>query len=223
MKSFVASLFISVSYLCFGVNPESSNDLKTAANVSYLSPFEKEVVYEINLFRSNPAKYAKRHIAPLAKKFKENDLYYPKYGKIPTKEGVEAVRECVKQLKMETPKSILYADSSLTKVAFDHQTDLSKTGKTGHIGSDNSTFQIRIERYGFKKNNFAENIDYGNTSARRMIVLLLIDDGVKNRGHRKNMLKPEINLVGVSCGPHPIYLNICVMDFARGIAEDNEK
>jgi hypothetical protein len=49
-------------------------DLNTAANTSYLSSLEKEIIYEINLFRSDPAKYAENYIAPLARNYQRNIL-----------------------------------------------------------------------------------------------------------------------------------------------------
>jgi uncharacterized protein YkwD len=60
----------------------------------------------------------------------------------------------------------------------------------------------------------AENIAYGGTSARQVIIYLLIDDGVQDRGHRKNFIQPEFKTVGVSVGFHPEYKTMCVMDFA---------
>lgn len=201
-------------HLSFGTNPETANNLNTAANASYLSPIEKEIVYEINLFRSNPADYAEKYIAPLAKLFKGKLLYYPNDKPLLTKEGARAVNECVRELKRATPLSVVYPSSGLTKAAADHVKDQSKTGKTGHYGSDRSDSKTRMERYGDWKVRIAENIAYGGTSARQVIIYLLIDDGEYERGHRKNFLRPELKTVGVSSGNHPVYNSMVVMDFA---------
>lgn len=192
--------------------------LNTAANANYLSPLEKEVVLEINRFRSNPAKYANNYIAPLTKYYHNKLLNYPGDPKtIQTREGVKAVTECVHELQKATPQPILHPSKTLTKSANELQKYQAKTGKTGHAGSNNSTLKERIERYTKWKVQLAENIAYGNSSARQIVVFLLIDDGVKSRGHRENLLNPKLKLVGVSAGKHPVYGSVCVMDFAGGV------
>ncbi|MBK6284749.1 MAG: CAP domain-containing protein [Draconibacterium sp.] len=214
MKNLVTVILISVYFLGFATDPKTANNLNTAENVSYLSPIEKEIIYEINLFRSNPADYADKYIAPLAKNYKGKLLYYPNDKPLLTKEGVRAVNECVRELKKVAPLSVVSPSSGLTKAADDHVKDQSKTGKTGHYGSDRSDSRKRMERYGDWKVRIAENIAYGGTSARQVIIYLLIDDGVQDRGHRKNFIQPEFKNVGVSVGFHPEYNTMCVMDFA---------
>ncbi len=219
MKNLVTVIFISVYFLGFATDPKTANNLNTAENVSYLSPIEKEIIYEINLFRSNPADYADKYIAPLAKNYKGKLLYYPNDKPLLTKEGVRAVNECVRELKKVAPLSVVSPSSGLTKAADDHVKDQSKTGKTGHYGSDRSDSRKRMERYGDWKVRIAENIAYGGTSARQVIIYLLIDDGVQDRGHRKNFIQPEFKNVGVSVGFHPEYNTMCVMDFAGSFVD----
>jgi uncharacterized protein YkwD len=43
---------------------------------------------------------------------------------------------------------------------------------------------------------------------------LLVDDGVSDRGHRRNLLDPRWHYVGVACGSHYRYQTMCVLDFA---------
>jgi hypothetical protein len=40
---------------------------------------------------------------------------------------------------------------------------------------------------------------------------LLIDDGVPDRGHRRNIYEPSARFVGVACGLHPRYGGMCVI------------
>jgi uncharacterized protein YkwD len=219
MKLRVTILLICSICWTIGHSSETDDELNTAANVGYLSPIEKEIVLEINRFRANPAAYAKKYIAPLAKHYQRKVLYYPNDQPILTKEGVRALNECVRVLKKATPQSIIFPDKKLTKAANDHQKDQEKTGKTGHTGSDHSNLKKRIERYGKWQVRIGENIAYGNSSARQVVIFLLIDDGVKNRGHRNSLLHPAFNAVGVSFGHHPVYSTMCVMDFAGGMGE----
>lgn len=186
----------------------------TAANVDYLSPTEKEIIHEINIFRSNPAQYAKEVIEPLGSYYSGKVLHYP--GDIPlrTVEGSKAHQECIRELRKASPLPLLYPNKVLTRAASDHQNDQAKTGKTGHYGSDRSDVKIRIERHGNWHKRIAENIAYGSITPRQIVVFLLIDDGVKDRGHRKKLLSKEFHKIGVAYGEHPQYKTMCVMNFA---------
>jgi uncharacterized protein YkwD len=218
LKTAIIILLFIFAIPVFANNSGNDSKLNTAANARYLSPIEKEVVLEINRFRSAPAKYANKYIAPLAKYYKNKLLNYPgDKTTIRTREGVKALHECVQELQTATPQPVLQPSKILTKSANDLQKHQARTGKTGHAGNNNSTLKERIERYGEWQVQIAENIAYGNTSARQIVVFLLIDDGVKNRGHRKNLLNPDLKIVGVSFGKHPVYKTMCVMDFAGGI------
>lgn len=211
-------LFVGFWSFAFAENTKPAG-LNTAADVSYLSPLEKEVIYEINLFRSNPEQYAEQYIAPLAKYYNKKILNYPGDRPIKTIEGQRALTECVNYLRKASPKPILYPDKNLSRAARSHQLDQQKTGKTGHLSSDGSTMRDRVQRFGEWKIGIGENIAYGNTSARQIVIFLLIDDGVSNRGHRDMLLRSDMKLVGVAYGKHPVYETMCVMDFAGGMAE----
>lgn len=197
--------------------------LNTASGAGYLSDLEKEIIFEINKMRSNPSRYAEEFIAPLAEHFDRRILNYP--GDIPlmTTEGVSALKECVRALKKQKPLPLIYPSEGLTLAARDHVADQSKTGKTGHTGSDRSNMRDRIERYGKWQKRIAENIAYGPKRAQQIVIYLLIDDGVPNRGHRTNMLTPEFQAIGVAVGPHPQYHVMSVMDFAGGFTVNMEQ
>ena len=46
-----------------------------------------------------------------------------------------------------------------------------------------------------------------------IVITLLIDDGIKGLGHRKNILNESYNSVGVAIRPHKSYRVNCVIDF----------
>lgn len=190
------------------------DSLATAAGIKYLSDFEKELVLEINMLRSNPTKYSADFIEPVRDRYKNKLLYYP--GDLPllTTEGVFALDECVRKLRATPPMQILSPDQGLSKSAMDHVKDQSVTGQTGHTGSDGSGFRKRIERYSRWKTRIAENIAYGGISPRQVLIYLLIDDGLPERGHRRNFLTPEFRFIGVAMGAHPEYKRMSVMEFA---------
>ena len=190
--------------------------LNTAKSANFLSPLEKDIILEINKLRSNPSKYANSYIAPLANHYNKKLLYYPGDKPLLTREGVSALHECVRDLRNQQALSVLFPDEGLSKAAQDHVKDQSGTGRTGHIGSDRSGFRDRIERYGEWKKQIAENIAYGGSSARQIVIYLLIDDGIRSRGHRKNFLNPDFRIIGIATGSHPSYEIMSVMDFAAG-------
>jgi len=228
MKIRLTFLLILLTSLAFGNKSNTdknsgwnSAELNTAENASYLTPLEKEIIFETNKLRSNPAKYAEEYIEPLADNYKKQMLYYPGDKPLITKEGVSALHECVRELKKQSPLSILHPSYGLSKAANDHVKDQSRSGKTGHAGGDRSTSRQRIERYGDWNIRIAENIAYGGISARQVVIYLLIDDGVKSRGHRKNFLHPDFKVVGIATGSHPTYGSMTVMDFAGSFKSGN--
>lgn len=219
MRARMILFFLMISTGILAAEPTGNDLLTTIKSAGYLSAFEKEVVYEINLFRSDPAKYSENYIAPLAENYKGRILHFPGQKPIMTREGVRALTECVRELKKASPVSLVYPNAGLSKAADDHVADQSRSGKTGHTGRDRSGVRERIERYGKWQSRIAENIAYGGFTARQVVVLLLIDDNVPGRGHRKTFLQPDFKTVGVSAGSHPEYLTMCVMDFAGGFLE----
>ncbi len=190
------------------------NLLNTAVNADYLTQVEKDVILEVNEFRSNPSRYAELYILPYRQYYKGNKLEIPGRITIITQEGIRALNNCLSELKKSHAAPLLYPAKGLCRAAEDHAKDQGRTGKVGHTGSDGSTMADRVSRYGKWLKTIGENIDYGNSTAREIVISLLIDDGVPSRGHRKNLLNDTFNKIGVAVGPHPIYGYVCVIDFA---------
>ncbi len=184
-----------------------------------LSALEEQVLDEINLLRKDPAGYA-TYVKEVRKYYKKEFLSYPGEVMLRTKEGVKAVDECFRELKKTKPLTTLTPKRGLTQAARDHVRDQSMSGKIGHPGSDKSTPFERMDRYGKWNGIAAENIDYRNNIARRIVLSFLIDDGVTGREHRKNLLNEKFNYAGIACGTHPKYDNMCVVDFAGEYTDD---
>ena len=130
-----------------------------------------------------------------------------------TKEGSKAVEECIKELNSATPCLIIYPNKKLYKMSKYHADLQGKTEQIGHNCPNGETFIQRIKKFKIPYYCCAENIDYGQNSAREIVVSLLVDDGVPSRGHRTNILNNFYNKIGVYYGTHKKYGYMCVMDF----------
>lgn len=191
-----------------------SSKINTTSGSDYLTETERQIIIEINMMRSDPAHYARMFLIPLRSYYHKKLLRFPGEIAISTNEGIRALDECIKDFQVAKPLSPLSPAKGLTLAARDHAKDQQKTGATGHIGSDRSTMESRLNRYGKWGISVGENIDYGNGEAKRIVTSLLIDDGVPSRGHRRNLLSDSFKFVGVAVGTHRVYKHICVMDFA---------
>jgi len=61
-----------------------------------------------------------------------------------------------------------------------------------------SNLEGRIRKHGYTATSaFAENINFNDKTAVDCISSWLIDDGVKSRGHRKNIMSDKYNYVGI--------------------------
>lgn len=188
--------------------------IDTTAGAGYLTEIERRVIIEINMVRTDPVEYARRYLVPLRAYYHNTFLRFPGEYAIVTSEGILALDECIRDLQAVKPSSPLSPRKGLTLAARDHARDQAKTGAIGHTGSDRSTPEVRINRYGRWDISVGENINYGNEDARRIVTSLLIDDGVPSRGHRSNLLNVTFKFVGASVGPHRVYGHMCVVDFA---------
>jgi len=189
-------------------------ELNTAKDATYMSELERNVILELNKVRSNPARFAEEYMEELQTAFSEKLFIYPGQDPVKTQEGFRPLLECLEILKKTAPMPILSPAAGLTKAARDLVVDQGTHGGIGHITRNGSTPVKRIEKYGEWDICSAEDITYGSFEARQIVIFLLIDDGVPDRSHRKNILNPCFRFAGVSFGKHPSYQTICVMDYA---------
>jgi uncharacterized protein YkwD len=181
---------------------------------------ERGVLEELNRARTDPEGFAAELEARLPH-FRGNISRRPgaEVG-VRTVEGTAAVREAVRVLRATRPLAPLRLSRGMSAGAADHVRDQGPRGGMGHAGSDRSAPASRINRYGRWFGVISENIQYGRAAnAREVIADLFIDDGVADRGHRKNALDPDVRVAGVSCGPHATYGQMCVIVHAADYAE----
>jgi hypothetical protein len=169
------------------------------------------IIAEHNKIRSNPKSYIPV-LEEQIKLFKDNVLYRPNEIPIQTNEGPEAYREAIRFLETQKPLNELRVDESLCKAAEDHLMDIAPKGLVSHESTNGKNVSDRIEKYCEWEGTCAENIDFGSRTGADVVISLLVDDGIRTRGHRRNLFKEDVNLIGVACGDHKEYETCIVID-----------
>ncbi len=197
----------------------ASSTATAPAAGSFATKIEIDVVTDLNLARTNPKAYAQL-LREYRKLIRGNYLERPGEITILLNEGVKAVDEAIAFLERQAALPALSLSRGLSLSAGDHARDQGQSGATGHSGRDGSTMSQRIERYGQWQKTIGENIAYGPSTGRDIVLQLIVDDGVASRGHRANIFNPGFLTVGISYGPHAKYGSVCVQDFAGGFIEE---
>lgn len=178
-----------------------------------------QVLAEINLARTEPLKYA-GFLREIRGNFQGKDYHVPGTDTLKeTHEGVAAVDEAIRFLSRQKPVPLLVWSAGLAAAAAELVMEQGKSGGTGHNGAHSGGMQTRIERHGMWKGRIGEAIAYGPNDARMIVIQLIIDDGISDRAHRKNLFNPDFAGSGVACGPHPGFGSVCVIDFATRFRE----
>ena len=173
------------------------------------------VVREMNLARQNPAAYA-AYLEEIRSQFNGRFLVLPGATRIYTKEGLGAVDEAIRFLRSAQPLQPLALSPGMCRGAADHCAE--QAG--GAIGHGNPA--SRMNRYGKWAATWGENISYGKTTARGVVMALIIDDGLPARKHRANIFASKFNYAGAAYGPHARYGSVCSIDFAGAYFERGE-
>lgn len=162
----------------------------TAANAPGLSQEEKNVFLYLNLARLYPSDFAR---IELKTQFGDR---YENSGKLNWYEsGLKS-----QLLSMSSLRAMTY-NSEMYQLAKCFSNETARSGKIGH------------DRVNCPSGYSGECCSYGYSSGRRIILQLLIDDGVSSLGHREICLSPYYNSLGASINSHKTYSNCCVLDF----------
>lgn len=162
-------------------NVSSSNTTNSSDAASYMSSDEIDMVAEINLMRSNPSGYIP-YIEGFIADMKEN-------GEFGT--AISTAKELIGILKKTKPMGKLTPLPCLYEVAQKHAEDQKPTGDINHQGSDGAWPWDRILKGCTDLVDGNENIVAGPSSVRQSVIILLVDDGIKSRGHRNNLINPD--------------------------------
>jgi uncharacterized protein YkwD len=169
--------------------------LALAAGVSAKADvLSAQVLAEMNLARTQPQQYA-QYLAAESRPSRDTD-------------------EAVRFLQKAKPLPPLAASAGLCQSSMLHVNEIGPKGGRGH----GSAFS-RMNKFGQYVGNAGENIWYGRGGARSIVCTLIVDAGVSNRGHRKNIFSSDYGVAGVAYGPHAAYGAMCVIDFASQYVE----
>jgi uncharacterized protein YkwD len=193
--------------------------ITVAPKPDYLSPLELEILEEMNFARMEPQKYA-AFVEEFKSYYNGYKLLLPGRQKaLVTSEGVAAVDGAIGFLRAAKPLPPFSVTKGMCLAAKDHATDLARKGVTGHKGSDGSSPNARLERYGDWEGLVGENIVYDVLTARQIVIGLIIDDGTSNRGHRRNIFDANHRVAGVSITDSADYGAKCVLNYAGGFRD----
>jgi Cysteine-rich secretory protein family len=200
------------------IAPAASAEPGRAARAD-LTAYEAGVAAGLNRLRRDPVRFAgslERH----RRLYEQNYLYLPGVdAPILTIEGVAAVDEAIAAARRARPRPELRVSPALSRAARAHAIEIGRAGTVDHDGRDGSQPHQRMERHGKVIGLSGENIGTGWGDASTMVMSLFIDDGVRGRGHRVNMLESKFRVVGIGCARHKRFGTVCVFDFAAGFSE----
>ena len=202
MKTLFLSFFIT-AFIALDWTPEEQKLAKANVSNSKMSQKEKDVLYYMNLARINPSKFEKEVLNPY---LKESRKFKPKY-----------VKTLKNELRKTKPTQPLMYRSDLFEFAQHHAKTTGKAGKVGHSSVKFKSYKNRTKKLIKTYLTVGENIQYGLNDAKAIVIDLLIDEGVKDLGHRKNILDSEYEYASVSIQPHKKFGYNCVIEFGGAL------
>ena len=152
----------------------------------------------VNACRTQPKEFLNDYVLPYLEMHKEENTSYAK--------------SLIRELKSMKPISPLKETSDLKKMASDYALYMGNKGLFGHKQTD-LRFKANSIHYEF----IGENCSYGFNESMEILMQLLIDEDESDLGHRKNILNPNFQYIGIAIAPHKKLTWNCVMEFGGTI------
>lgn len=160
----------------------------------------KEWFYWVNYSRANPKRFWDSVVVPLL------DVY-------PSLKGVNS-SSLKEDLYGAHSLPLVKPNLSLTHTAQMLASDLAANkSKPSHTTSTGLTFADRMKDNNIRK-CAGENISFGPSNSVLMLVMLFLDNGVADLGHRRSLLQSSYEEMGIGRGAYPNNQFIIVQDFA---------
>lgn len=161
---------------------------ESQSGFNYLSSQAREFLYWINYCRRNPEGFWEKVINPNLHTFPDLD-------------GKEA-KTLKEDLLRAGPLPMFSLNRALIKTAQLHASDISdKKAAPSHTSTDGTDFGTRIKKAGIRQ-CANENISVGSQGSLLAVLLLYLDIGLPNLGHRKALLNPTLVETGVGTAPY---------------------
>jgi len=170
----------------------------TARFSFYMCRQMRESIRLMNLARINGPKFSEIYVEPIT-----------------DKTGYE--ESLIKMLNKSNAKTVLRPSVNMYGAASVHAFFSGIEGTEGHSGFNFRMFMVQLFNWGKET---GENCDYGSKKALNIVMDLLIDRGVPDLGHRKNILNPDFNRIGGSRFLHTKYTWNAVYDFSSANWKD---
>lgn len=184
----------------------------------YLSDMEISVLEELNIARSDPYAYAD-YLREFESRIVGSLVEYPDEMALRLVEGKKAVDEAIAFLSRQPSLPPLRPVLGLSLAARELVREQANSGAWGSLGANSSRPEDRIARQGRASSPIGEIRSYALESARRIVVSLIVDDGLISRADRAAIFDPEFRFAGLAFGPHPLLGNVLVVDFAADFSE----
>ena len=193
---------------------EELENANTARNTEYLNEEEKQIIYYMNLARTDGQKFFNTYFQDFVTTYNIDVQRYSNYNDLKVNRKDKYYRGLEQDLRTIKGLPLFSPDETLTWIAQQHAKDLSKNNIAGHNSSDGRTAQDRIGKY-YPKRAMGENLAFGFSKGLANVCMLLLDKNVPDLGHRKTILGTayKLSLVGVTIRNHPNYRYCAVIDF----------
>jgi LysM repeat protein/uncharacterized protein YkwD len=159
--------------------------VKEASTSSFMSAEEMAMVDEVNLARTSPKIYI-QYVEEYIKSLEENN----------DNDGISAARELIEQLTRMEPCKSLSTSECVFMAAKKHAEQEKPKGDIDHQGKDGLFAWDRVPKECPMMTDGGENLVGGGKTVRKSVLLLLVDSGIPNRGHRNTMLDPKWTFIG---------------------------
>lgn len=166
---------------------------------TFSADFAQQLVNEINSVRANPSLYVS---------------YLSMYPDYPLSEKQETERF----LRLQPPcNRMLRLNPLLSQLS---QAWVNAQGPRGDTGHGDFAGRLRQANIPLVSGSYtvAENIAYGFTSPRDIIMAWIVDFGVPGKGHRMNLFRCDFDQIGIGYGPHATFRNMVVNVYGSGFA-----
>ena len=148
----------------------------------------KEYLYWVNFCRSNPERFWDSVIVPVLATF-------------PNLKGKESA-SLHSDLIKTGPLPMFALNDKLLQTSQMHANDItSHSAMASHTSTNGTDFGSRMKKAGIKT-CANENIAVSSQSTLLSVILLYLDIGLPERGHRKSLLDPKLRETGIGSAPY---------------------